>query len=734
MASSGRQFTGLYHDQILAEFRRIVRDAFPDLTEVDQHDPYWQLARLIAFEGHRESSAVDFTGAELSLVLAQRRPSFVSLGRRDGYALAADSPAVVDIVADISGTPGASDEIVPPLARFTTRADADTDALTFEYQGDSAIVAGSLALLMAANHGATFASGTSSLSLPSSFGAVNDAIYIGHASLMVGKATLTYGNSPSGYDAVTEVYDGHYRQRRVSTAAGSVVAASGTLTIAVGKLYSDSTIASEKLTGATVRVTSTITGASADLAVTWDGSKHVVTTADYLGQSSPSTSGSDYILSAEWLPPGQPAVKLYLGSGTTSALDSTAGQTDGEQTGADLATRWQKTAVNGVEAYWVRQRIVRVGGSTTLPTTVSAAVDSGNTWRLTVSATQGETVVDVLGTTTGQAFDSFRLNHEPFIEGSLSVLSVGGDTDWEKVATTASSDANDKHFEILEDPTGFRSVVFGDGINGDLPASGQTVIATYRVGANLNGNVGVGKVVNAEAGVQFLSGISNPRAATGWRQRDGADDAGIERLRRDIPGSIRTRTRAVTSEDAEYLAVNEFATADGRKPFARALAVESGYGPKSTLLVCVGTGGSVPTSDDIAELEQWFNGRLVGLQRRDARVSANQEIVPIAYSPLSVTVALTVEVVKRYAKQARTPIDAAVRAAMTPLALASGGDWRWWAGSEVTDAAVKGIVGSAGVAGIVDVSATLSPAAPFTLSVSQLPLLSGSPTITIVEV
>ncbi|MGE0229465.1 MAG: hypothetical protein AB7U23_13260 [Dehalococcoidia bacterium] len=734
MASSGRQYTGLYHDQILAEFRRAVREAFPDLTEVDDHDPFWQQARLLAFEGHRQSVGIDFVAAEMSIALAKRRPSMVSLGRRDGYALAADSPAVVDILATLTSAPGSSDVLVPPLARFRTNADEDTEAVTFEYLGASAITAGSMALLVAANHGATFAVGTGSLALPASFGGVGDAVYVGHASLMLSKATLTYNVAPGVYNAIVEVYDNHFRQRRVSTAVGSVVDNGGTLTIDVERLFANSAIGIQVLTGAIVRVTSMSTGARADLPVTWDGSKHVVTTSDYLGQSSPSTSGSDYMLSAEWLPPDAPVAVSHATVSTQTEFAANATQTYGEQTGSAIATRWSKCTVGGVEAFWARLRTTQIASSPTYPTSVSAAVHADNVWRLTCSATQGETVVDVLGTTTGQSFDSFRLNHEPYVEGSLSVLSVGGVTDWDMVSTTSSSDSNDQHFELLEDPSGFRSVVFGDGINGAIPASGQTVIATYRVGAHLNGNVGLNKVRNADAGVQFLSGVTNPRPATSWRQRDGADDAGIERLRRDIPGSTRTRERAVTAADAEFLAVHRFATADGRTPFARALAVELGAGPKSTLLVCVGTGGSVPDSADIAELETWFNGRRVGLQRVGGRVNGNQSITPIAYTPLAVTVALTVEVVDRYAKQARTPIDAAVRAAFHPLARSADGGWRWWAGADVTDAATKGIVGSAGVAGIIDVSVTLTPAAPISLAVSELPLLAGAPTINIIKV
>lgn len=730
--ADARKYTGLYHDQIRDEFVRIVRESFPDLTEIDKHDPFWQLAGLVQFEGHRESSALDFAAAELSSVTAQRRPSFVSIGRRDGYALSADSPAVVDIVANLTGTPGPSDVLIPELAQFSTKSDADTEAIGYEYQG-AALVPGSLAVLLAANAGATFAHGSGSLTLPGSFGAVNDAIYFGHAALQLSQVVLTYNNSPGVYGSCVEVYDNHFRRRRVSTGVGAVVDNVGSLTINVERLYSHAALTIPKVVGAVVRVTSATTGASEDLAVTWDGAKHVVTTGGYLGQSTPSTSGGDYILSAEWLYSDEDQFYPHDADEAAKTLAVIAGQTDGAQTGTAKKTRWQLATVDGVEAYWARVRIFSVTGSPTYPTSVSAAVGASNTWRAFFPATQGETVTDVLGTTTGQAFDSFRLNHEPFVEGSVSVLNINGVTDWEQVDTTSSSDADDRHFELLEDPEGFRSIVFGDGVNGAVPAAGQTVTATYRIGAARNGNVPSGKVTNAEAGTQYLSGFTNPRAATGWRQREGADEAGIERLRRAIPGSVRTRSRAVTADDDEYLAVKEFKTADGRRPFARALSIEQGVGYKSTLLVCVGAGGTVPTSDDIAELDAWFNGQQVGLQRIGARAMTNQRVVPVAYAPRSVDVTLTVEVVRRLAKQARPPIYAAVLAAIKPLAIASDGGWRWWAGAEVTDAAIKGIVGGSGVAGVIDVSATLSPAAPFALTATELPVL-GTLSLTIVEV
>lgn len=732
MAKS-RNYTNFYHDSILAGFRQAIAEDLPEFTETDEHDPLLQLARLIAFEGHRWSSLLDFLAQEMFHPTARRRSSWIALARLVGFDLAADSPSTVDVLLNVSGTPGPADVLVPTGGIFTTARDAENDAVPFEYLG-AGVVTGALTLemIVATGGGVTFtAASTSTIAIPGPYGVVNDAVYFGHTSLLFSLVDLTYTGTPDQYTVIQEYFDGGFHQVEPFAGAGNVVDnGDGTLTINVESLLSTAAIGSELWTGASVTVESKISGDAETVVVAFTGGVHVITTVTYLGQAAPSTTSADYLISSDWLPlDTTTAANSRLIHATTSSPIQITGDGNHNQ---GAAHSWQSSTVNGVAAFWWRKRIVALGGVPVFPTNAATVFNTDNVLAVLVATIQGRSVVDVLGTTSGNADDEHQLNQEPFVGGSLTFLDVAGDTDWLPVASLFESDANDQHFVIIEQTDGSRVVRFGDGVNGQIPANGQVITASYRVDADDNGNVGIGTVDNASAGVQFVTNVRNPRAAAGWRQRDGADEAGIERLRRDVPGSLRARNRAVTPEDAEFLAVNTFETADGRKPFIRAVAQEQGAGFKTIRLILVGAGGTVPTVADATELETFFNGVSTGFQRFGGQALANQRIFALPFSPLVLNLAVTVDVVKRYAGTARGVIDAAIRAAIRADAAGADGTFRWWPQTEVTAAAITAIIGSADVPGLVDVAIT-APALPIVLASDELPSL-GTLAITIVEV
>lgn len=91
-------------------------------------------------------------------------------------------------------------------------------------------------------------------------------------------------------------------------------------------------------------------------------------------------------------------------------------------------------------------------------------------------------------------------------------------------------------------------VLFGDGINGKIPPSGQAIQASYYVTLGEDGNVGANKITQIISsivvpGVEVIS-VNNALSATG-----GANFENLDRLRKRIPLSIRTKYRAVTRQD-----------------------------------------------------------------------------------------------------------------------------------------------------------------------------------------
>ena len=96
-------------------------------------------------------------------------------------------------------------------------------------------------------------------------------------------------------------------------------------------------------------------------------------------------------------------------------------------------------------------------------------------------------------------------------------------------------------------------MTFGDGVNGRrVPAGFRNVVALlYRVGGGSAGGVDAGAVRTMLTSVPFVTGVTNPLAASG-----GTDVEPVERVLRRGPKEIRARGRAVTVADYELLAVS----------------------------------------------------------------------------------------------------------------------------------------------------------------------------------
>src|SRR5262249_51834571 len=101
-------------------------------------------------------------------------------------------------------------------------------------------------------------------------------------------------------------------------------------------------------------------------------------------------------------------------------------------------------------------------------------------------------------------------------------------------------------------------VLTGDGVNGNIPVAyvlnpdANVVAREYRVGGGRRGNVAAGlirTVVTRIDGVDDGAG-SNLLAASGGRGEETLDEA-----RTRAPRALRSRDRAVTAEDYEYLAM-----------------------------------------------------------------------------------------------------------------------------------------------------------------------------------
>ena len=176
----------------------------------------------------------------------------------------------------------------------------------------------------------------------------------------------------------------------------------------------------------------------------------------------------------------------------------------------------------------------------------------------TVAVEQAETIRDeVLGGSDGSRNQSFKLANKPILKGTLALeiqQSDDGPDLWSEVDEFFGSGPTDLHY-VLNRSTG--DVFTGDGINGDIPVAyiknaGANVVARiYRFGGGMRGNVGAGLISTL---VTTVPGIDPSEVRNLLDAYSGRDEETLDEAKKRAPGSLRSRCRAVTADDFEYLA------------------------------------------------------------------------------------------------------------------------------------------------------------------------------------
>src|SRR5262249_29991826 len=100
-------------------------------------------------------------------------------------------------------------------------------------------------------------------------------------------------------------------------------------------------------------------------------------------------------------------------------------------------------------------------------------------------------------------------------------------------------------------------VQFGDGRRGIVPveAKNNIVAVQYRIGGGALGNVNAGTLTSLGRALAYIDSVVNPLPATG-----GADRETIDEAKNRAPYTIKSRDRAVTTEDYEMLALRASTT------------------------------------------------------------------------------------------------------------------------------------------------------------------------------
>lgn len=248
-------------------------------------------------------------------------------------------------------------------------------------------------------------------------------------------------------------------------------------------------------------------------------------------------------------------------------------------------------------------------------------------------ATQGETVKEVLGSgDTTQAHQRFVLKRPPLTyvsaptpSGAQSTLTVRvNDVVWAEVPALYGREPQSQCYSIRLNEAGQAEVIFGDGESGArLPSGNDNVVATYRSGLGLAGEVKAGSLSLLQTRPLGVREVTNPMPEAG-----AADPERLDEARTNAPLTVLTLDRIVSLRDFE-----DFARAFAGIGKAQASAVWDGESRVVSITVAAANGGPVaPDSALYTNLTKAIESARDPLQR----------VIAVSHQPLHFNLAAKV--------------------------------------------------------------------------------------------
>jgi hypothetical protein len=313
---------------------------------------------------------------------------------------------------------------------------------------------------------------------------------------------------------------------------------------------------------------------------------------------------------------------------------------------------FRKSKRFGENLFFIRARL-EMGGYVEPPRVVRLLLNSVYAHNVT---TFGETI---LASSQGTPHQMFRLPQGPVLPGQhLVVLERERPNDadlalileeegedaakqdaegrgvwvrWHEVEDLYESPPNGRHY--LKDIVG-GEVKFGDGIHGLIPPKGDRNIrlARFQVGGGLDGNVPAGSLTMLKQSLSFIEGVTNLLPAGG-----GSDLETVEEVKIRAPHLFRSRFRAVTAEDFEWIA-RQASTSVAR---AKCIPCKEREGEVTVIVVPKVADDSGPGSEPIKPLPSTELMRRVKVELEDHKlVSTIVHVVRPRYRNLAISVAV----------------------------------------------------------------------------------------------
>lgn len=314
-------------------------------------------------------------------------------------------------------------------------------------------------------------------------------------------------------------------------------------------------------------------------------------------------------------------------------------------------------SVNNQKGYWVRVRVrdisaaERAEGMRPYQTTPRLQKITVATWGITTPATHARMIRDeFMGQSDGTPGQPFKLQVTPVLHRqpgqTLLVQPPNAEPQiWSEVTDFADSGAHDRHF-TLDGVTG--EVRLGPAIRqpdgtiklyGAVPPRGANLIfQRYRTGGGQEGNVQAGILNTLKTSIPFVARIANRQPAWG-----GQDAESLEAAVMRAPKLLRSRDRAVTESDFEYLARQTPDVNISRVKCLQPRPSEAGRVDPGKVYVLViprvpAPAGYLPA--DQLQLPEDDQARLMAYLDERRLLTTRLEIIPPAYHWISVRVQL----------------------------------------------------------------------------------------------
>jgi predicted phage baseplate assembly protein len=240
--------------------------------------------------------------------------------------------------------------------------------------------------------------------------------------------------------------------------------------------------------------------------------------------------------------------------------------------------------------YWVRARLKEISprerqeGMQRFENTPILRQVALATWGGTVTATHAQLVThEFVGQSDGTPGQRFKLQHAPILtrqKGEHLLVQTEGrpQVAWIEVPDFSES-------------TGANPVYTLDAVTGELrlgpavrqpdgtmrlygtipPRHANLVFQAYRFGGGQEGNVQVGVLNTLKTAIPYVARVSNRRPAWG-----GLDAESLESAMMRAPALLRSRDRAVTESDFEFLAMQALPAAIGRVKCLQPIPAQAG--------------------------------------------------------------------------------------------------------------------------------------------------------------